>query len=219
MKKITFLLFMFMIGFINAQDKDTKSNPDSDKLTFTKGCQFTNLNLSIVLEESQVKSTGITDESDRFGYSIIPSYAYAISDNWFLGLGLGIARGTIKTQLQGSPESKTTARELEILPFTRYYKGIGKQLAFFIQGEARFTTQRIKIANSSDRKDKIFFLGIRPGFVFAMSKNIALEASVGALGYTTENFENNRTSGEANTNRFSLSLDSSNFLFGLSYYF
>lgn len=217
MKKITFFLCMLIIGFANAQNDD--QNSDSDKLAFAKGSQFVNVNFAITAEKNEITSGGITDESKLFGFSITPSYAYAVSDNWFLGLGLGYSSSKTTIQLQGAPEREDTRNGFEVFPFVRYYKGIGKRLAFFVQGETRFTTIRTKIANANDQRNNIFFIGIRPGLTYMLSKNIALETSIGALGYTSNNTEDDITNVEADSNRFDFRLNSANILFGLNYYF
>ncbi|MCH2195865.1 hypothetical protein [Kordia sp.] len=73
--------------------------------------------------------------------------------------------------------------------------------------------------NAKARTTNSFFFGVRAGFVFMLSKNIGLETSVGALGYTTSNLEDEGNNSESDFNSFDFSLNSSNLLVGLSYYF
>jgi hypothetical protein len=61
-----------------------------------------------------------------------------------------------------------------------------------------------------------FFFGVRPALALMLNKNLALETSIGALGYTTGNSENEPNNSEGSFNNFNFSLNSSNLFFGLS---
>jgi hypothetical protein len=215
MKKITLFAFLLAFAFVNAQDKDTTT----DKLSFAKGSQFINLNLSLNTTNTDVKGTTQTQESKNFGFSINPSYSYAISDNFFLGLGLGYSTNSRENDLNGVLDNEASTNSFAVFPFVRYYKGIGKKLAFFVQGETRYTHSKNEVNNTNARTTNSFFFGVRPGFTFMLSKNLGLETSVGALGYTTSNIEDEGNNSESDFNTFSFSLNSSNLLVGLSYYF
>jgi len=52
-----------------------------------------------------------------------------------------------------------------------------------------------------------------------LNKNLGLETSIGALGYTTTNLEDEANNSEIDFNSFDFSLNSTNLLFGLTYYF
>ena len=131
MKKITLFACLLLIAIVNAQDATTTS----DKLTFEKGTQLINGSFSINIGNSDLEANTQTQESENFGFSISPSYAYAISNDLFLGLGLGYSNNTRENTLNGVLDSETKANSYNIFPYVRYYKGIGKKLAFYIQGE------------------------------------------------------------------------------------
>lgn len=217
MKKITLLVCILVIGFANAQDDTTTS----DKLTFEKGAQFVNANLSLNFANSDFESQSSTQtqEIKTFEFNINSSYAYAVRDNLFLGLGLGYSYSSRKDQPTGLPEDKVTTNSYQVFPFVRYYKGIGKKIAVFIQGEARYShfETEVNILNAASTSNNFFF-GIRPGLTLMLNKNLALETSIGVLGYSTGNSENDSNDSESSFNNFNFSLNSSNLFFGLSYY-
>ena len=215
MKKITLFACLLLIAIVNAQDATTTS----DKLTFEKGTQLINGSFSINIGNSDLEANTQTQESENFGFSISPSYAYAISNDLFLGLGLGYSNNTRENTLNGVLDSETKANSYNIFPYVRYYKGIGKKLAFYIQGEARYSYIDSDFNGTNGSTTNRFFVGVRPGITWMLHKNLGLETSIGALGYTTEKVENETTSAEVKTNNFNFSLNSSSLLFGLSYYF
>lgn len=220
MKKITFVVCLLLIAFVNAQDDLVGS---SDKLTFKKGTQFVNVNFSLNNSESdfqrQIQNQIGDGETKSFGFRINTSYAYAISNNLFLGLGLGYSKNDFETEFNNVTENEAESTSYQIFPFVRYYKGIGKKLAFFVQGEARYSYIENDINSLRNGEFNDFFFGVRPGITFMLSKNIALETSIGALGYTHSKGENVRSNTESTRNTFAMSLNSSELLFGLNYYF
>ncbi|WP_298507361.1 autotransporter domain-containing protein [uncultured Kordia sp.] len=220
MKKITLFVCLFTIAFVNAQDADKTT---SDKLSFEKGTQFVNLNFSVNSSETnferQTQDQLDTGETKAFGFSINASYAHAINNNLFLGLGVGYGSNKNEaTNIDGSV-NENDSKSYQVFPYVRYYKGIGKKLALFIQGEARYSHFENELNALNDGESDNFFVGIRPGITFMLNKNFALETSFGALGYTHSKIDNGRFNTEATSNSFNLSLNSSNLFFGLNYYF
>lgn len=216
MKKITCLVLLLSFAFVHAQNDDAST---TDKLSFAKGSQFVNLNVS--LQTSNVDSQGSTQtqETKNFGFSINPSYSYAVSDNLFLGLGVGYTYNDREGKINGVVENESNTNSYSIFPFVRYYKGIGKKLALFVQGETRYSYSKSELNQARPRKNDSFFVGIRPGLVFMLNKNFGLETSIGALGYTRSNIDDEAIGTESDFNSFNFSLSSSNLFFGLNYYF
>lgn len=210
---------ILFIGFASAQDAQ-KDDTTLDKLTFEKGSQFINVNLSLRNTNSELKSQSDEGEVKTFTLSINPSYAYAISDDLFLGIGLGYSHSKRKDGINNNnvDYDEITTNSYQVFPFVRYYKGIGKKIAFFIQGEARYShfDTEVNVIGFSDRDD--FFFGIRPGLTVMLNKNLALETSIGGLGYRTGKSKNEANNTKGSYDTFELSLNSSNLFFGLSYY-
>lgn len=217
MKKITLVVCLLCIAFVNAQDDQ---NQTADKLTFQKGTQSVNANFSIGISDSKFTSATNESNTDNFGFSIGTAYSYAVSDNLFLGLGLGYSHNKQQIERSTTPdESEAVNSSYQIAPFVRYYKGIGTKFAFFIQGETRFSRAESEIDTNGKFKSNNLFIGVRPGFTLMLNKNIGLETTIGALGYTKGSSESEAGSGTSDTKAFNLSLNTSNVFFGLNYYF
>lgn len=215
MKKITIFLCMLAIGFVNAQNND--QNSSSDKLTFKKGTSL--INGGLFFNSTKIETTTTLEQDDtRFGIGINASYAYAINDNLFLGLGLGYTRNKRENDVPGSPVQETISNTFRVFPYIRYYKGIGKRLAFFVQGEAQFSTGKTENNGEDFIETDSFFVGVRPGLTFMISKCLALETTIGALGYTSNNLENLQSNVKSDAGSFDFSLNTSSLIFGLSYY-
>jgi outer membrane protein W len=216
MKKITLLFSMLAIVFAHGQNDDTNA---TDNLTFAKGSQFINLNIFFVTSNADQEVGTESQNSKDLGVSINPSYSYAVSDNLFLGLGVGYTFADNDVTSTFLDDRNTTDSGYSIFPFVRYYKGIGKKLALFVQGEARYDYSKSEFNDTSTDTRSEFFIGVRPGLVFMFSKNFGFETSIGALGYTTVNTEDEGVNQETDIKSFSFSLDSTNLMFGLNYYF
>lgn len=217
MKKITLVVCLLIIAFVNAQD-DTKN--DSDKLTFAKGTQFVNVNLSLGATDSDFISETQNYNTKRFHFNINSSYSYAISNNLFIGLGLGYSYNKQKQDDRSDvSDFEDKGNTYRVFPYVRYYKGIGKKLAFFIQGETRFSHSKIERNNEENWRTNSLFIGVRPGFTLMLNKNLGLETSIGSLGYASADSENKLNNSNSDSKGFSLSLNTSNLFFGLNYYF
>ncbi|WP_298507363.1 outer membrane beta-barrel protein [uncultured Kordia sp.] len=214
MKKYIYYICLLLVAFVHAQEVDTN---DADVLRFEKGAQFLNLNLSLNhSNEETILSSQEVIETKRSNITIRSSYAYAISDNFFLGLGLGYVHSTSDTKngTTNVDDNSLVGNTYTIFPYARYYKGIGEKLAVFLQGEASYRHSNIHTFKSNN-----FSAGLRPGITFMMDKNLALEASVGFLGYFSGTSEEDGGLSERDNKGFRASLNSSNLLFGLNYYF
>ncbi len=216
MKKITIFLCMLAIGFVNAQNND--QNSSSDKLTFKKGTSL--INGGLFFNSTKIETTSTLEQEDtRFGIGINSSYGYAISDNLFLGLGLGYTRNKRENDVPGSPVQETISNTFRVFPYARYYKGIGKHLAFFVQGETEYSRDTIELDGVDTIETDGISVGVRPGLTYMISKCLALETTIGVLGYTSSSSRNLQNNDDSDLRGFSLSLNSSDLVFGLSYYF
>ncbi|AXG69181.1 outer membrane protein beta-barrel domain protein [Kordia sp. SMS9] len=220
MKKITLFVCLLCIAFVNAQDDDKNT---ADKLTFDKGTQFVNLNFSLNSSQSdftqQMQGQIGNGESDAFGFQINASYAYAISSDLFLGIGLGYSITNLKSEINNVTQNESDNKSYQIFPYVRYYKGIGKKLALFVQGEARYFRIENDLNSLNNGTSDNFFVGVRPGITLMLNKNLAIETSIGALGYSHRKGESEQLDTETTGNSFGLSLNSSELFFGLNYYF
>ncbi|MEM6685565.1 MAG: hypothetical protein AAF617_07180 [Bacteroidota bacterium] len=214
MKKYILYIGLLFAVLVHAQEADTQ---DSDVLTFQKGSQFVNTNFAFTLRDEEFRSLDNLDVTNvsETGLSIRASYAYSVVENLFLGVGLSYQNITRKIENSfGTPDDTSITNGYGVFPFVRYYKGIGKKLALYLQAEASVRYSKIETTKANS-----FSTGLRPGVTFLMNKNLALEASLGFLGYFSNSTDNEESVSESDSDGFQLSLNSSNLLFGLNYYF
>ncbi len=210
-------LCLLAIGFVSAQNNDQDSN--SDKLTFKKGTSIVNAGLFINDRNIETELPSQIQEDNRFGIGVNSSYGYAINDNLFLGLGFGYSHNKREVDVTGNPTQELKNVTFRIFPYLRYYKGIGKHLAFFVQGETEYSRDTIELDGVDTIETDGISVGVRPGLTYMISKCLALETTIGVLGYTSSSSRNLQNNDDSDLRGFSLSLNSSDLVFGLSYYF
>jgi hypothetical protein len=208
---------MFAIGFLHAQDNDKDSS--SDKLTFEKGTSLVNVGFFVNDRNTEAELPSQTQEDNRFGIGINSSYGYAISDDLFLGLGFGYSSNKREVDVTGNPTQEFKNITFRIFPYVRYYKGIGKNLAFFVQGETEYSRNTIEFDGVDTVETDGFSVGVRPGLTYMIRKCLALETTIGAVGYTSSSSKNLQNNDDSDLRGFNFSLNSSDLIFGLSYYF
>lgn len=210
MKKV--LLVALFVGAIslNAQ------NSENDKRIIPKGTWNIGGDFSFGLSNIESSSgDDVTVESDRTTLSLFPRVGYAFDDNWMLGLKAGYGYSHFENDNNENFEGKTES--ITVAPYARRYFGVGNKLLFYLQGELgyagswseSFGDMTPRSTSSADE----FYVAFRPGVTFFVSNRLAFESSIGALRYSTIKRDRFRSK------TFELNLDSSNLLFGLSYYF
>lgn len=226
MKKILYLGALLNVLLINAQDDTT------DRLVIEKGTWNLGGNFSFGFSQNEFNfqnrdESGISEnESTRI--SFFPNIGYALGKNFMVGLGLGYGyfkseNLSIRDEMVNSFNTSNST-SYSIFPYARGYFPVGRKLAFYAQGEVRFTDINTRFndensnlpANESDRKN--YFIGVRPGLTFFVSKNFALETALGSFGYSREELERD-DQGQGDSDSFNFNLNSSDLFFGLSYYF
>ncbi len=133
---------------------------------------------------------------------------------------MGLGYKTSKNENSySSSYSESKYNSYTISPYIKKYLPINNTFSFFLQGEVAFSNYNRKenYANSNNTDGDTFFIGLRPGFVYFVTKNIALNANIGALGYSTNKYKRDNLT-ESKSNSFNFNLNSSNLIFGLSYY-
>lgn len=218
MKKIILLLCMLIVGFIHAQNNASDQEENTTKLTFSKGTNF--INAGFLVSNDNQDSTGSTIiEENVFLFGVNASYAYAINNNLFIGLGIGYQHRDRDLEITFADSQEVKINNFNIFPYVRYYHGLGKHLAIFGQGQVTYAHEQA-ITNGQDNiKREAWFVGIRPGFTYLFSKNIALEINIGAVGYTSREIYNPTNDVTTDEREFGASLNFENLIFGLSYFF
>lgn len=198
-----------------------------DNLTIEKGTWYLGGNLSLGISDSKSKDFLSSEaESKNWNFNISPTIGYTFSPNWVSGLGLGYGYGYFNSssQIDGGEvfESENLRHSLVLFPYIRRYMGVGEKLGLFLQGEIRYTgswndTEQTNSSDTSYNENNLFF-GLRPGITYFISKKLALETSLGSFGYSRSKGKGDDKY-ENTSNSFGLSLNTSDLLFGLSYYF
>ena len=198
MKKLLLITAILFYGVTSAQEKGTWVF--GGELNFSNG-------------ESEYQDS--TSDYNAFGITAKTGYVF-IKNNLELGLGLGYS--TSKNESYDyNYENKYNS--YTISPYIKKYLPINDIFSFFLQGEVAFSNynRKEKYDNYDNTDGNTFFIGLRPGFVYFVTKNIALNANIGALGYSTNKYKSDNIT-ESKSNSFSFNLNSSNLIFGLSYY-
>ncbi len=219
MKKLLFFASVFMVTLVSAQT--SKSKFTIEKGTWRLGGDVSFGILDITRNNAN-NPTNIDDKTRRFNFS--PMLGYSLKDNLIVGVGLvtNYSISESSSREVGFESIENTSASLGFRPFIRGYRALGNRLAFYWQAEASYSRvwYEYQSENSSKTKNngKSVFVGARPGVSFFASKKIAFEASFGAIGYSyyEAKGENNW---DIKNNRFEFSLDASELLFGLAYYF
>lgn len=203
MKKIILsVAAVFAFGFANAQEATEGGKG------FTKGDIFVSGSFGFSSEK-----TGDFKTSD---FNITPSVGLFVDENIAVGLSVGYLSSKVDVGGADATNSGFTAGA-----FGRYYFTPSNDFSLFAQLGFDYMTVDTEFAYDTDgslvpSEGEIsgFEIALRPGVSYFISSNFALEASIGALGYSTVDF-----GGDDNTNTFDLNVDLTNVQLGLIYKF
>lgn len=140
---------------------------------------------------------------------------YTIKDNLVLGIGLGSFNSDFP--LLDNSNNSFEMSGASVFTYLKKYYPISEKLAFTLQGEIKYSFEEneINYLTAPVIKNDVFSIGVRPGFTYFLSKNIALETNLGFVGYS---FTHERTLNN-NTHKFGLDLDATNVTFGVLFNF
>ena len=206
MKKLLVIIAILLYGITSAQEKGTWVF--GGELNFSNG---------------ESDSQDSTSDFNAFGVTAKTGYVFT-KNNLELGLGLGYSRSKNENSYSYPYSNSNTENKYNsytISPYIKKYLPINDTFSFFLQGEVAFSNYNRKQKNENSNDTNIdgntYFIGLRPGFVYFVTKNIALNANIGALGYSTNKYKRDNLT-ESKSNSFNFNLNSSNLIFGLSYY-
>lgn len=199
---------------------------DDERFVIEKGTWYTSGNLSVFNSQSESENLDFGRNQEASGFTISPILGYTLNKNFIVGTGVSyssrksdlenLERGTL------TASSTTKIRVFSIFPYARLYKGLGKHLGVFVQGELSysrnwFENEEENLTQSEDTQNS-YFIGIRPGLSYFISKKLALETNIGSLGYSR--FDSNTSNSETSSgSNFHLSLNTSDIFLGLAHYF
>ncbi len=207
MKKLLLIAILFAGTIVMGQEKE-------EKLTLKKGTW--SLGGEIAFSTANSELPNISTEKNKFtSFNVSPKVGYFISSNLEIGLGSGYSY----SKNEDINLNSTKNNSYSVFPYVKKYIPLHKNFSFFLQGEARYSVSESDYNNNLNTgSGNTFFAGIRPGIVYFFTENLAMQANIGALGYTTSKFKSEGVV-ESTSNSFSFNLNSSNLLFGFSYYF
>lgn len=224
----TFYLIIVLLAFSFAAAQEP-----SEVLVIEKGTW--NLTGSVALSfqnnENGFNQQENSSEGSTNFFLLAPSFGYAIKNNIVIGAGLNYSHQKFENSVIGLDSnnnsifsSSTLTRQfVGITPYISGYKGIGKQLSLYLQGEASYgrswsTSQQNGESTNDNRNGNNLFIGIRPGITYFLHKKLAIESTFGSLGYS---FTESKSDGGSysNNNDFNLAINPSNLFFGIAYYF
>ncbi|KAA2218833.1 outer membrane beta-barrel protein [Maribacter flavus] len=218
MKKISLFTILLVCLTASAQEPEEKLVIEKGQLSLSGAAalNFRSYEIGAMNDQREVNTTGV---------QIAPHLGYLVKDNLQIGLGLRYAHNKNENAFLSPTTNNiiySTSNSIGATPYIRFYKGIGKQLSLYVQGEMGYdriwTNTDDPIDSGNESKGYNMFLGIRPGITYFIGNKWALESSIGALGYSyyeTE-YEDGRST---KLDSFNLNLDASNIFLGLTYYF
>ena len=174
---------------LNGNNLDIRLDKGSFLLGGTLG-----LNLKSAENENQLLRTALKERSDKFSLRL--DGAYALKDNWFLGLGLVWG----ETNREGDYEDPNSgdisdvqfhSTSYSVRPFMKNHLPLSANRRFnlVVQTELGFSldqsiqqTRIEEVITRSLKKEWGMGLGIRPGLLVFVLKNSAMEASVNIAG-------------------------------------
>lgn len=224
MKKILLSISLLATSITVAQNNETP------KPSIEKGTWVVNTNINYYNRESDIEiDTEYSNKTKSTHFSFTPNIGYLITNNLEVGIGTGIGFSESEsesTRDDVSGDTKSNNYYIRVSTYIKGYKPINDKLFLFLKGELSYSNQNqnysyynsdIESYNNNDSKSNNYFIGIRPGVTYFMSKRIAMEFSLGNLGYTKYIHESENA--KTTNNSFSINLFDSAYRFGIAYYF
>lgn len=183
-------------GFASAQETTTEGG-------FTQG--------DIFISGSVGYGTDKTGDAKESTFNFSPKAAYFVTNNIAVGVNLGYT----STKDETSPQEVKT-NSFEAGAFGRYYFTPASKFSIFGQLAAGYVTNKTEVEGQGEYKSNGFNVGVAPGVSYFLSKNFAIEATFGILGYNTSKPD---VDGAESTDSFNIGVNMSDINFGLVYKF
>ncbi|HRN92814.1 MAG TPA: outer membrane beta-barrel protein [Ferruginibacter sp.] len=171
MKKLLLMLPILAItGIASAQTEG-----------FSKGSIFASGNVGF---SSQKEPAG-TDDDKTTSFTFNPRIGYFITSNIALGVNLGISSSKFT---DNDSEDKYTMTTFGA--FGRYYFTPANKFSMFLNlgfdyQSSKNVFKQDGVPDDVESKENGFGIGLAPGFNYFISKRLALESSIGILGFSS----------------------------------
>jgi outer membrane protein W len=207
MKKIILSAAALLVfGFANAQDK-AESNGGKG---FSNGDVF--------VTGSVGYSSETTGDVKSNSFTVSPAVGFFVTENIAIGGMIGYESSTGDQDISGEGDFfEVKTNTFSIGAFGRYYATPASDFSFFGELGLAYATSKSEASDLDiESKANGFGVAVSPGVSYFISSNFALEATIGALSYSSmkPDFD-----GAEATNNFDLNLDLTNVTFGLVYKF
>jgi outer membrane protein len=151
--------------------------------------------------------------NDFSSFTLSPSFAYFISDQFAVGTSL-----TIGSARSGTGPGKSITSSFGLGPFARYYKFTSNEkFAFFAQVAIGFSSSRTDPPVGSVTKESAISFRLSPGAAFFVNEHWAIELSL--LGLVIQSYDPNTGNGNDKTSSFQFGLSSLSPSLGFHYHF
>ena len=159
-----------------------------------------------------------TDKESSTSFSLNPKGGYFLSEDFAVGLGIGI--NTSREKTPGSPEVIDKSTGFSIKPFARYYALEWNNFSLFGVGQLGYSTSSSKEESGSVTTDgpttNTIALLVHPAVAYNLNEKVALEAFINGfnLGYShsTEKTGEGATEIKERTSSFNLGASMDNIL-------
>jgi len=198
MKKVLLsVAAMMAFGIASAQDATTTEGKG-----FSQGDVFMTGTVGFSSEK--------TGDVKTNQFTIAPSAGLFVSNNIAVGLNIGYITTKNEDPVNGDVDTNVFTAGA----FARYYATPANDFSFFGQLGFDYATGKQEPEGGPENKVDGFNVALRPGVSYFISKNFALEASIGALSYTTV-----EPDGGESTDTFEIGVNLTEINFGLVYKF
>ena len=168
---------------------------------FTKGDKFTSTSFGY--------SSTTQGDAKSSTFNLAPSVGYFVSNNWSLGLEVGIGSNSSELASVKSVDESSFAFGAH----ANYFFTPAEKFSFFANIGFDYMSMNDKIAKETISG---FGISVVPSVNYFLSNRLAMQASYGSLGYAT--MKSDATGAEA-VNNLGINLDMSSIGFGLTYKF
>ncbi|RZJ73646.1 outer membrane beta-barrel protein [Flavobacterium sp.] len=196
MKKVLFsAAALLAVAFASAQETETGKGFKKGDFYMTGAVGF---------------SSEKTGDFKTNEFTIAPTAGYFVSNNIAVGLNVGY----VSTKEENPVDGDVDTDLFVIGAFGRYYATPANDFSFFGQLGFNYGTGKTKPEGGGDFKVDGFEVALRPGVSYFLSKNVAIEASIGALSYSSI-----EPDGGESTDSFEIGVNLTEVQFGVVYKF
>lgn len=169
------------------------------------------IGVSTTSGETTLGTNPSVDSPKITNISFLPTAGYFLKERLAIGAGLNL---TSNTNNDEANKSEVKLSGFGLSPFARYYYPLNDKFSLFSQGTISFYTETETdesttgtVTTKDEVKTNAFGLSAGLGLTYFVSSRIALETTLGGIGFSTASSEgetNGTKTGESTQNEFGL---------------